>query len=165
MGKTLEERVNAVKAILFDGPMALMTKPVKRGSIKNKDICGCCTGFTLGIDNLSYRGTWISTIEGINLTVDGVLIPEETIQVCIKGMKIPVASLGGHTEVFWDPKDECILSVNQIGGLTPGEHTLSIEIIRRPDFGHSYGDNLDGYSEASEFLNPAHIKDELTFTI
>lgn len=165
MKKNLEERMNIVKKILFGEPTMLMTKPIKKGSVKNKDICGCCTGFTLDIDNLSYRGTWISTIEGINLYVDGEEIPENVILICINGMKIPVANCSGHTEVFWDPQATCSLSVNKIGGLTPGEHKISIEIIRRPDFGHSYGENYEGYNDAYEFLNPEHIKDEILFTI
>lgn len=165
MEKNLEERLNIVKKILFGEPMMLMTKPIKRGTVKNKEICGGCTGFTLDIDNLSYRGTWISTIEEISLTVDGEKIPDDDILVCIHGMKIPAANLGGHTEVFWDPQTECTFSVNKIGGLAPGEHTIGIEIVRRPDFGHSYGECQEGYNEAYEFLNPEHIKDELTFTI
>ena len=165
MEKNLEERMNIVNEILFDKPAMLLTKPIKKGTVKNKDICGCCTGFTFELDNLSNRGTWISTIEGINLYVDGEQIPEDALLVCIKGMKIPVANCGGHTEVFWDPQPTCTLSVNKIGGLTPGEHKISIEIIRRPDFGHSYGENYEGYSDAYEFLNPEHAKDEVLVTI
>ncbi len=165
MEKSLQERLEIVRNILFGGGGALMTRPIKQGSIRNKDICGCCTGFTLDIDNLSYRGIWISTIEGINLEVDGEAVPPEDMLVCIKGMKIPISNLGGHTEVFWDPQDRCTISVNKIGGLSRGTHKVSIEIIRRPDFGHSYGENDEGYSEAHEFLNPAHIRDELEFMI
>lgn len=50
--------------------------------------------------------------------------------VCIKGMKIPVSNLGGHTEVFWDAQDQCMISVNQIGGIPAGEHTLRMDMMR-----------------------------------
>ena len=151
--------------LIFDQPAALMTKPLKAGTLKNKSVEGCCTGYTFEIDNLSYRGIWISTLEGIALTVDKTPVAEENIMVCLKGMKFPICDLGGHTEVFWGATDTCVINVNKIGGLCPGEHTLAIEIHKRADFGHSYGEAEEGYENAHEFLTPDVITDEAVFTI
>ena len=165
MSKTLEERMAIAKELIFGQPAALLTKPLKAGTLKNKSVEGCRTGYTFEIDNLSYRGIWISTLEGIALTVDGEAVPEENIVVCLKGMKFPVCDLGGHTEVFWGATDTCVINVNKIGGLCPGEHTLEIQIRKRADFGHSYGEAEEGYENAHEFLTPDVITDTAVFTI
>lgn len=165
MSKTLEERMAIAKDLIFGQPAALMTKPLKAGTLKNKSVAGCCTGYTFEIDNLSYRGIWISTLEGISLTVDGEPVPEENITVCLKGMNFPVCDLGGHTEVFWGATDTCVINVNKIGGLCPGSHTFKIEIDKRADFGHSFGEALEGYENAHEFLTPDVIIDEAILSI
>ena len=51
MTKTLDERMAIVKDILFGQPGMLMTKPLKEGTLKNKCIEGCCTGYTFEVDN------------------------------------------------------------------------------------------------------------------
>ena len=165
MAKALDERMEIVKNILFGQPGALMTKPLKAGTLKNKTIAGCCTGYSFEVDNLSYRGVWVSTLEGIKVMVDGEEIPQENMMLCLKGMKFPICDLESHTEVFWGARDCCVLSVNKVGGLCPGEHTVAIEILKRADFGHSYGEAGEGYENATEFHNPQVIRDEAVYTI
>ncbi|MBS5520644.1 MAG: hypothetical protein KHX56_00075 [Clostridiales bacterium] len=165
MTKTLDERMAIVKDILFGQPGMLMTKPLKEGTLKNKCIEGCCTGYTFEVDNLSYRGIWVSTLEGIKIKVDGEEVPQEDIMVCLKGMKFPVCDLGGHTEVFWGARDKCVVNVNKVGGLSIGEHKIEIEILKRADFGHSYGEAEEGYENATEFHKPEVIIDEAVYTI
>ncbi len=165
MEKTLDERMAIVKDIIFGRADMLMTKPLKEGSLKNKCIGDCCTGYTFEIDNLSYRGVWVSTLEGIRLKVDGEEVPQENMMVCLKGMKFSICDLEGHTEVFWGAHDPCVISVNKVGGLSKGEHKVEIEILKRADFGHSYGEGEEGYENASEFHQPQVIKDEGVYTI
>lgn len=165
MTKSLDERMAIAQNILFGQPMALMTKPLKAGTLKNKDIGGCCTGYTFEVDNLSYRGIWVSTLEDLKLTVDGEPVPEEDLMVCLKGMKFPICDLGSHTEVFWGATDTCVVNVNKIGGLTKGTHKLVLEIHKRADFGHSYGEAEEGYADAHEFQTPDIIIDEAVFEI
>ncbi len=165
MEKALDQRMAAVKEILFGRPKMLMTKPLKAGSLKNKRIGESCTGYTFGIDNLSYRGVWISTLEDIKITVDGEAVPESDILVCLKGMKLPLCDLGSHTEVFWGARDLLTINVNKVGGLKQGSHRVAIEIYKRADFGHSYGDGERGYENAAEFKAPSKIADEAVFEI
>lgn len=165
MEKTIDERMAIVKSIIFDQPGMLMTKPLKERTLMNKSIGQCCTGFTFEIDNLSYRGIWISTLEGINLKVDGVDVPQEDIMLCLKGMKFPICDLSGHTEVFWGARDKCVINVNKVGGLSKGKHEIEIEILKRADFGHSYGEAEEGYENATEFHNPEVIKDKAVYEI
>lgn len=165
MTKTLDERMGIVKKIIFEQPGMLMTKPLKEGSLKNKNIEGCCTGYTFEVDNLSYRGIWVSTIEGIRIVVDGEEVETSDIMLSLKGMKFPVCDLLGHTEVFWGARDRCVINVNKVGGLSKGKHTVEIEILKRADFGHSYGEGEEGYENATEFHHPEVIKDQAVFVI
>ena len=67
---TIEERIAAIDAAIGHGQ--LMTDDiVHKGSLENKVICGCRTGYKFKMNNLSYRGVWISTLENISLKVDG----------------------------------------------------------------------------------------------
>jgi len=163
MEKSIQERLQIVDQVL--GHRLLMTKPLKAGTLKNKAIAGRCTGYSFQIDNLSYRGIWVSTLEDIELTVDGSPVPKSDLLFCIHGLTIPIDNLGGHSEVFWGGRDDGIISVNKVGGLAPGDHKFEIIIKKRADFGHSYGEGLQGYEDATEFHQPAVIKDEIIYTI
>ena len=163
--KSVEERLAIVNKILFGGNFALMTDPIKRGSVHNKMIREKCTGFSMELDNLSYRGIWISTIEDIKLVLDGQSISKDDMLIRIKGMTIPIDALGEHTEVFWGPEDKCILEVNMVKGLLKGKHKIELCILKRADFGHSYGNGIEGYENAHEFLNPEIIRDALVVEV
>ena len=106
MKKTIQERIAVIDQIL--GMRQLMTKPLKAGTLKNKDIAGRCTGYTFQLDNLSYRGIWVSTLEDIELLVDGQPVAKSDILFRIHGLTIPLENLGGHSEVFWGARDEAI---------------------------------------------------------
>lgn len=163
MAKSLEERMEFVQN--QKGMSFVMTKPMKPGTLSNKTFGKSCTGYTFEIDTLSYRGSWISTIEDIELTVDGRKVPKSDMLFCVRGLKIPIDDLCGHTEVFWGVTDPGILSVNKVGGLKPGTHTFEIVIKKRADFGHSYGDAEQGYENATEFHNPEIIRDTAVYTV
>ena len=74
-------------------------------------------------------------------------------------MKYPIDALVRHSEIFWGTADACEISVNKIGGLAPGQHKLEVEILKRQDFGHSFGEAEEGYEEAEELKTPELIKD------
>jgi hypothetical protein len=163
MLKSMQERMEFVKSRI--GVKLLMTKPLKAGTFKNKVFGKSCTGYTFEIDTLSYRGSWVSTIEDIELTVDDEKVPKSNMLFCVNGIKIPIDDLGGHTEVFWVARDAGVIDVNKIGGLKPGNHKFEIVIKKRADFGHSYGEAEQGYENAKEFHNPEVIKDTIVYTV
>jgi len=158
---TVEEKMIKIQKLL-EGSAAIgrFNNPIKEGSLTNRNICGVTTGYTFGLNNLSYRGIWLSTFEDIKIMVDGSEVLQENVVLSIKDMKIPVRDLSGHSEVFWGAEDVCGLIVYQIGGLAAGKHKIVIDLKRRNDFGHTVGNGTQGYEEAQEFLNPLHIRDE-----
>ena len=136
-----------------------MTAPIKAGSLKNRIIGDSCTGYSFELGTLSYRGSWLSTIEGIRLVVDGEEVPQGDILFRLRGMCFTIENLPLHTEVFWGATDRAELSVNRVKGLSPGRHTVELEILKRSDFGHSFGDAEKGYENAVEFHKPQLIRD------
>ena len=158
---TIEERMAKARELL-EVPMMMgrFISPIKAGSLENRHVCGVATGYTFGLNNLSYRGIWLSTFEDVKVTVDGAEVPKENVVLALKGMKFPVRTLPGHSEVFWGAEDTCSVIVYQIGGLAAGVHQIAIDMVRRNDFGHTVGEGTQGYEEAQEFLNPQHIHDE-----
>jgi hypothetical protein len=163
MTKTIQERIEIIQNLL--GLNTIIAKPLKAGTLKNKVFGKSCTGYTFEIDTLSYRGIWASTIEDIELTVDSEKVSKSDMLFCLNGLKIPIDNLSGHTEDFWGAKDTAVVNVNKIGGLDQGDHKFEIIIKKRADFGHSYGEGEQGYENASEFHNPAIIKDEIIYKI
>ncbi len=167
MAKTVEEKIAAIDAALsFGGFMG--SELVRPGSLENKIICGCRTGYRFRLNNLSYRGVWISTLENIRLIMDGEEVPHCDMSIKLRDFACQVDETGNNTDVFWAAKDECWIIVNKVGGLKPGEHTLEIEISKRNDFGHSYGEGSDveGYrTRALEFQHPEVGKQTLVCVI
>lgn len=164
-GMTIEERIAAIDAAIGHGQ--LMTDDiVHKGSLQNKVICGCRTGYKFKMNNLSYRGVWISTLENISLKVDGEEVSHKDMSIQLRDFLCNVDETGNNTDVFWAAKDECWIIVNKVGGLSAGDHTLEIEVTKRNDFGHSFGEGEEGYAEnAHEFLNPAVGKQTIVCTV
>ncbi len=167
MAKTIEEKIAAIDAATdFGGFMG--SDLVREGSLKNKVICGARTGYMFRLNNLSYRGVWLSTLENIDVWMDGEKVPHCDMSFKLRDFSCQVDETGNNTDIFWAAKDECWVIVNKVGGLKPGEHTLEVEIAKRNDFGHSYGEGSDveGYkARALEFQHPDVAKQTLVCTI
>ena len=164
MSKTPEERLECVEIINNAGG-GLIIKPLKADTLKNKIIGNSCIGYTFQLDNLGPRGTWVSTLEDIELLVDGDIAPKTNMLFRINGLSITIDDLVGHTEVFWGAKDEVWIDVYKVGGLSQGSHKIEIVISKRPDYGYSYGDGQEGYEAAYEFHDFNLIKDEAIYII
>ncbi len=162
--KSLEERRKIVE------PMLALRMPPKtatlvRDSLVNRVIEGCCTSYEFEIGALSYRGVWISTIEDIEVKVDGETIPYSNMMFFCNGLNYPIPDMGKHSECFWGIKDRACLRIYRPGGLPKGTHRVSITIYKRADFGHSFGDGEDGFEDAQEFQRTQMIKDSCEFTV
>ncbi|MCD7739302.1 MAG: DUF6379 domain-containing protein [Lachnospiraceae bacterium] len=166
--KTIEERIAQVDEILSRGGLVL-TDPLMRGTLKNKVFeGGACTGYTFRLNNLSYRGVWLSTIEGLELKVDGEKVDHRDMTLVLGNFYCTIDELKNNSDVFWGCTDQCYINVNKVGGLKAGDHEIEITITKRNDFGHSYGEaeDLEGYQrDATELQHPTVVRDRAVFTI
>lgn len=167
MLKTIEERIAIVDDLLGRGGL-ILTDPLMPNSLSNKDICGACTGYQFRLNNLSYRGVWISTIEDLTLTVDNQPVPKCDMSLKIGNFSCSIDELKNNSDVFWCCEDECYIIVNKVGGLSKGEHLFELTLAKRQDFGHSYGEGEDneGYlRDATELQKPKVIRDRIVYKI
>lgn len=164
MEKTMEERRKMVEEELNKN-FFLMKQVLVKDSLENRLVKGVATGYSLQLANLSYRGVWLSTIEGIELTVDGEVVPHDHILVELNGNKYSICDLVNQTETFWGAKDACRIIVYRVGGLAKGPHKVKIVVLKRSDFGHSYGEGTEGYEEAAEFHMPLKMSESMMMEI
>lgn len=81
-------------------------------------------GFQLKSRLPYYRGLWISMVEAINLTVDGEHFPPDMLRVTLHGKTYTLSEMEREVDDRWEFGEEGILTVEKLGGLTPGEHTI-----------------------------------------
>ncbi len=92
------------------------------------------TGFQVRVRLPYYRGVWLSTINGIELSVDDEKFAREATTFYLHERRFTMDELENATNVRWFFGDPATLVVKKPGGLIPGMHTVSFSIGWR----HSY---------------------------
>lgn len=87
---------------------------------------GQVTGFQFGLRLPYYRGVVCSLVGKTELTVDGEPVDYDKMYVTIGGRTIKMTGLEDEPVHKWEFGDIGIVKVEKPGGLTPGEHKLSI---------------------------------------
>ncbi len=87
---------------------------------------GQVIGFQLGERLPYYRGVVLSLLGETRLTVDGEPIPLDKISLTVNGKTLPLTEAENEPVVKWEFGDVGILTIDQPGGLVPGEHTITL---------------------------------------
>ncbi len=162
--KSFEERTEYLdKNLVFGPPMEWHA--LQPGTLRQHLAGGKAIGYDFDLHILSYRGIWLSTIEDVRLVVDGTEVDKHDMLFRLKDMSIHIDDVKNNTDVFWGTMDTATITVYCIGGLPKGEHTFEIEVYRRADFGHSFGEGTEGYETATEFNHPQVIRETVTYTM
>jgi hypothetical protein len=90
------------------------------GSLAHVTEHGRITGYEIGIRLPYYRGQWLSIVEDIAVTVDGVK------RTASRGHRWTLDELETATTARWEFGEVAQLSVLQDGGLAAGEHELTV---------------------------------------
>ncbi len=93
---------------------------------KNVTRNGEATGFQLGARIPYYRGIQVSQIDDLELTVDSESIPRDRIRVTLHGNTYTLDQFLTEENDRWEFGEVGIVTIDQPGGLKPGEHTLSL---------------------------------------
>ncbi len=99
-------------------------------TFKNIYINNNPVGFNLGIKLNYYRGQHVSTIERLELSVDGQVIPQQQILFCINDKKFTISQLKDLFGEFWPLRATVNLEVYN-GGLSAGEHEVDLALELR----------------------------------
>ena len=92
------------------------------------------TGFQLDLRIPYYRGTFLSLIHYLSLSVDGETIPPERIKIGVKGLQFTMAEMKEADHVRWGFRDTATLYVDKPGGLVPGLHEIETGIVIRKSY-------------------------------
>jgi hypothetical protein len=87
---------------------------------------GKITGFQFGLRLPYFSAVVLSMVGSTELKVDGDVIPEEKMSVTLRGKTFPRTSLIDDPLTRWEFGEIGLLTVEQPGGLQPGEHTLDL---------------------------------------
>lgn len=92
---------------------------------------GARTGFEVRLRQANYRGTRLSLIEGVDITVDRVLYPAAQNLIRIGDRVYTPAEMDAATETRLPVGDHMTVIVPKPGGLTPGVHLVASGICYR----------------------------------
>lgn len=96
---------------------------------------GARTGFRIRLRQPNYRGTRVSLVEGIDVTVDGERFPSQENRFLIDGREYGHADLDTLTDVRWPVGTTIDVLIDKSGGLEPGVHLVeTVVLYRHPYF-------------------------------
>ena len=98
---------------------------LRQESFKNLYLNDNKVGFNLGVRLNYYRGQHLSTIERLEVKVDGELIPQDLILFCINDKKFTIPQIKDLFAEFWAFRKTANLEIYN-GGLSEGEHDIEL---------------------------------------
>ena len=111
--------------------MPLNEQIIKTDSFKDMYINGEKNGFSFDVQLAYYRGHYLSTIEVLEVYLDGELMPQETVTFELKGKELPVYKLKYAVTEFWSQVEPATIHVIRKGGVSSGEHELELKLMIR----------------------------------
>lgn len=90
----------------------------------------------------SYRGTFLSCIEALEVKVDGARIDPALLRFTLAGKQFLISALPTLWQEYWFVLDDAYITVMQPGGLPRGEHSIEVEMIHRIPYTGYFGEYL-----------------------
>ena len=87
--------------------------------------------FTFRLRMPWYRSLSLSSLEGLEVTLDGVTVPSEELRVSLDGATYALADLPPLHDRWWYVADAAEVRVPWSGDLADGEHELDVTIALR----------------------------------
>ncbi len=112
-------------------------KLIVDNSIRNIEAGQDVIGYTFKVRLYTYRGTWLSCIERMALTLDGAPVDMDQVVFRLNGKRFLVNQLKELFTEYWYILDKAEVIVLKDRGLTPGQHALGLDMsIRIPYSGY-----------------------------
>ena len=108
---------------------AIMTR-----GFKNTLVQGHVTGFEVNLRIPYYRGTFLSLVHHLSLSVDGQPVPRESMRIVVCGRTFTLDEMEEADDVRWEFREPATLQVQREGGLRPGIHELLLGIVIRKSY-------------------------------
>lgn len=78
-----------------------------------------------------YRGLFLSMVEAVDLTIDGLAVPAADTTFTVHGNTYPFPELPGITDDRWEMGEPAVLAFRLADPLTDGDHEIAIRIRLR----------------------------------
>lgn len=99
---------------------------IREGSLSNIDEDGAVIGFSFDTHIAYYRGLGLSMVHAPVVSVDGSVIPPESLRFTLNARTYTFAELADVIDVRWELKEFATITALAPGGLSTGQHTLSV---------------------------------------
>lgn len=101
------------------------------GSLRNEYRNGKVMGYAFDVRLSCYRGHFLSTINQLEVTVDGESVPEEHITFCLNGKELSINQAKEAYTEFWQLLAPAVIRVYKPGGLVAGSHDIDLKLMLR----------------------------------
>lgn len=95
-------------------------------TLRNRHEGNATTGFEFDVRLAYYRGLGLSMVEDLVVTVDGEAVSREAIRFELRGKSYSLDELETEYEAVWEMGERAKLFVRKPGGLSTGEHTVTL---------------------------------------
>ena len=110
--------------------------------IVNMRADGALYGYDISIRYPSYRGTFLSCIESLEVEVDGENILPADLRFQLNGKEFIVEQLGELFKEHWYVLDTAHLLILNNDGLSKGKHKVKVKMIHRIPYTGYFGQYL-----------------------
>jgi hypothetical protein len=88
-------------------------------------------GFSFGLRMPWYRALPLSSLEGLEVRIDGDAVPSDELRLSLDGTTYALADLAPLYDDWWYVADAAEVRAPLPGGLSDGEHELDVTIALR----------------------------------
>lgn len=121
-------------------------------AIQNLGFGGFTYGYCFKLQYPTYRGTFVSCIEGLRIEVDGTEIPAEQLRFSLNGKQFLIDELRELHREYWFVLDKATITVMSEGGLAEGEHEVCVSLRHRVPYTGYFGQYMVLDSKCSKKL-------------
>lgn len=111
--------------------MQFNSEIIKKKSFRNFYINGSKNGFEFDVQLAYYRGHYLSTIDLLEVYLDGEKMPDEAVTFEVNGKEMPVYKLKYAVTEFWSQVVPAKIRVIRKGGVENGTHKLELKLMLR----------------------------------
>lgn len=115
---------------------------LERSALRNCEAGGVVWGYEFSMRYPSYRGTFLSCVEALKVSVDGKPISVADMRFSLNGKQFLASELPELNKEYWFVLDDATVTVLQDGGLAPGEHTVKAELVHKVPYSGYFGQYL-----------------------
>jgi len=118
---------------------AMSYRLISGDKINNTVVGNKKIGYEFKINYPSYRGTFLSCIEKIDVFVDNNPINSKDIYFCVNGKELLLSELKDLFKEYWFVLDDATLRIRQDNGIPSGKHTIRVVMKHRIPYTGYFG--------------------------